>query len=687
MNKKCNTIVLLAIFISTVFSGCGKDSTTAPDREADITIVSDRTIVITGEEGISLIGIEGSAYTFNVQGTVPEISEHDIIVGTEQGGYIREVISTDLIERKLVIETKFASLADAVIVGRADTTIHMGMGSPMMYSRPPRESCPMNLAYTAPGIALTEVRLNLSNVILYDGDVGGVDLGVTLTNGSIEFNPNFDWGMKIRIGTMKEFSTSIHGQLNIDCNISVDATGAINHSNEVLLATFSQPVVQSIGHVPIIEVVELSFSAGYELTSEFAGNLHVGYGSTGNVTLGARYVDNGWMSIDTTDTEFLSHYFYYDSYANATLRVYIKPCLNVTVYSIEGAHIEFEPHLGFNAEVNTLPVVEWEISGGISRELALPLKMLDRRLPVYSDVPLDLRAVLDSGPFKTDSYVFVTKWGTEGSGDGQFAFPKGITVDPESDIYVADNLNHRVQKFVSDGTFITAWGSLGSEDGLFNSPTDIAADTEGNVYVIDNGNHRIQKFSSDGTFIIKWGSEGTGDDQFRNPEGIAVDGDGNVYVVDSVNNRVQKFTSNGSFITKWGSFGSGDGQFDSPVGIAADTNGNVYVSECRNNRIQKFNAVGDFIQKWGSLGSNDGQFDCPVDVTTDADGNVYVVDYGNDRIEKFTANGAFTTTLGSRGTGDGQFDRPEGIAVDSEGNIYIVDSRNWRIQKFAPINQ
>src|SRR2546422_805750 len=55
---------------------------------------------------------------------------------------------------------------------------------------------------------------------------------------------------------------------------------------------------------------------------------------------------------------------------------------------------------------------------------------------------------------------FVTKWGSMGSGDGQFDGPIGLAVDRNGNVFVADILNHRIQKFDKSGTFMTQWGSL-----------------------------------------------------------------------------------------------------------------------------------------------------------------------------------------------------------------------------------
>jgi DNA-binding beta-propeller fold protein YncE len=235
-------------------------------------------------------------------------------------------------------------------------------------------------------------------------------------------------------------------------------------------------------------------------------------------------------------------------------------------------------------------------------------------------------------------------------------------------------------------TYVAKWGSYGSGDGQFNYPAGVAVDSSGNLYVADTHYNRIQKFNSSGQFVTKWGSTGSMDGQFSSPFGIAVDSSGNLYVADYGNNRIQKFNGSGQFVTKWGSYGSGDGQFNNPVGITADSSGNLYVTDYNNNRIQKFTNTGQFVTKWGSVGSGDGQFSYPRGVAVDSGGNLYVADHSNHRIQKFTSTGQFVTKLGSTsGSGNGQFSYPMGIAVDSASNLYVADYNNNRIQKLATV--
>jgi DNA-binding beta-propeller fold protein YncE len=196
---------------------------------------------------------------------------------------------------------------------------------------------------------------------------------------------------------------------------------------------------------------------------------------------------------------------------------------------------------------------------------------------------------------------FIAKWGSEGTGDGQFQHLHDIAIGPGGSgenasqsginefVYTTDTELFNVQKFTTDGDFVTSWGSEGDGDGQFASLESLDVDTQGNVYVADYDNNRIQKFTSDGVFISAWGSEGSEQGQFDGPAGLAVDNEDNVYVTDVNNHRIQKFTSNGDFITSWGSEGTGDGQFDQPEGIDVDPLGRVIVADTGNNRIQIFN--------------------------------------------------------------------------------------------------
>ena len=72
--------------------------------------------------------------------------------------------------------------------------------------------------------------------------------------------------------------------------------------------------------------------------------------------------------------------------------------------------------------------------------------------------------------------------------------PWGIAIDSSDRVYVSEYLHHRVSVFTSEGQFVTLFGSEGEGPGQFKNPHGLAVDSSGVVYVCDNGNHRVQLF-------------------------------------------------------------------------------------------------------------------------------------------------------------------------------------------------
>jgi RHS repeat-associated protein len=222
--------------------------------------------------------------------------------------------------------------------------------------------------------------------------------------------------------------------------------------------------------------------------------------------------------------------------------------------------------------------------------------------------------------------------GSSGSGEGQLNSPRGIAVDAEGDIWVADTENDRIQQFSAEGEYLSQFGSSGSGKEQLDSPGGLTVDTGGRVWVADTGNDRVSRFSAAGSYQGAYSS-------LSEPTGIAISG-GAVLVADTGNDRIvmlaNLFTLPPQYFGQFGSSGSGDGQFDGPEGIV-NAGGSLWVADTGNDRVQEWSFNSEYIAQYGSQGSGEDEFDGPSSLATDADGNLWVADTGNSRIQMWNS--------------------------------------------------
>lgn len=244
----------------------------------------------------------------------------------------------------------------------------------------------------------------------------------------------------------------------------------------------------------------------------------------------------------------------------------------------------------------------------------------------------------------------------------QFYSPRAVAVDADGNVYVADGINHSIRKITPTGDVSTLAGNgtSGFADGSgdaarFYFPKGLAIDADGNLYVADDINHRIRKVTPLGEVTTLAGSTSGYTDatgiaaQFHNPSGVAVDESGNVYVADAGNQRIRKITATGIVTTLAGSttgFGEGAGasaRFSGPVGLVVDASGNVYVADDENERIRKITSDGIVSTLAGGYlaGATNGsgevaQFRSPTGLAMDAAGIIYVADRHNHSIRKIS---------------------------------------------------
>jgi subtilisin family serine protease len=305
---------------------------------------------------------------------------------------------------------------------------------------------------------------------------------------------------------------------------------------------------------------------------------------------------------------------------------------------------------------------------------------------------LDPRAAIQG---LTSGATHLSKFGSSGSGNGQFQYPSRIFL-AEAFVYVLDRGNNRIQVWNrASETFAFAY----TASPAFSLPRGMAQDPRSGVYrfaIADTGNHKVRVFTFNPTtgaiaesFSIG-GASGSGDGQFISPNGVAIDLFGYIYVADTGNHRIQVFSDTGTFSRKFGSFGSTAGLLNTPRGLCVSSAGTVYVADTANNRVQLLNGFnGAPIFAFGTSGTGNGQFDQPTDVQLGIFERIFVIDGNNHRGQVFLQDGATFNhlfTFGSGGSGDGELLFPFGVApVPTNGVIYVADTYNHRVVAFDSI--
>jgi sugar lactone lactonase YvrE len=208
-------------------------------------------------------------------------------------------------------------------------------------------------------------------------------------------------------------------------------------------------------------------------------------------------------------------------------------------------------------------------------------------------------------------------WGYSGDGgaatNASLSYPSGVAVDADGNLFIADTYNQRIRKVNASGIITTVagngnWGYSGDGGAAINAslawPKGVAVDADGTLFIADTDNQRV-RIDSYGIIITiagngSWGYSGDGGAAINAslawPEGVAVDADGNLFIADSDNSRIREVDPFDNITTiagngGWGYSGDGgpaiDASLSYPSGVAVDADGNLFIADSDNSAIRK----------------------------------------------------------------------------------------------------
>lgn len=305
-------------------------------------------------------------------------------------------------------------------------------------------------------------------------------------------------------------------------------------------------------------------------------------------------------------------------------------------------------------------------------------------------------------------------------GDGKpateatFKQPNDVIVDAAGNLFIADNLNHRVRKV--DGatgiiTTIAGGGTSGSGDGgpateaEVAFPSTIASDAGGNLYIGDSSPSPTIRRVDARTGIITTVAR-----NLCTVNGMAFGPDGSLYLAEHCH-RVRKVDVQTGMVTPvagTGDFGfSGDGGpatealLSTPADVAFNAAGDLFIAD--RGRIRKVNRADGIITTIAGIGPVSGPLlnnipaisaeIQPAGLAFDSSGNLYLSRGRPHWVQRIDAQtglisgvaGVNNTREPNHGDGgpalDADLNGPVGLAFDPAGNLLIADGGNRRIRR------
>ncbi len=317
-------------------------------------------------------------------------------------------------------------------------------------------------------------------------------------------------------------------------------------------------------------------------------------------------------------------------------------------------------------------------------------------------------------------------WGyADGRGEGvRFARggARGLAIDRDGSVVVADPYNHAIRRIAPDGKATTIAGGIGRglRDGpqdvaQFERPLDVALAGDGSIYVADTGNGRIRRIGTDGVVTTVAGSVDLSTPVYeardgpaleavlREPRALALDTYGNLYIIEA---RIRLLSPSGLVSTLAGGVGGryhrdgpvDEAKFRHPVDIDVDDAGNVYVLDVSHVRPSEPGAHSTVrvIDTSGVVStlhrstdpSHGGTLASPSGIAVTGDGQVFLSNTGRHQIVRLGADGQLRGVAGTaeQGLADGphwkaQFSEPEWLAIAPDGTLYVADQGGAVIRK------
>jgi len=289
-------------------------------------------------------------------------------------------------------------------------------------------------------------------------------------------------------------------------------------------------------------------------------------------------------------------------------------------------------------------------------------------------------------------------------GAGEFNQPRGISVAPNGEVYIADSQNYAVKKISTDGSISVFATTTVREDGWTDeSFCNVFAKTSDEIWASNCNNTKVYRYLRGNwarTYTVTRPYTSANGNGYDWGGGLVVDSLGGIFLSDEGNHVILRIDENtgtttvhaGSPGAKGGNSDAGKGLLNLPRGLALDSKNNLLVVDTWNNSVRK-------ITPEGKVSTIQTGLSTPVGVAVDSSDSVFVVseNWGGSNITKIGSGVVFnelSTKFDSKFfggiVGAPSFNSNGGFSIDSRSikptnNLYITDHLNHSIKVYSAV--
>ncbi|KAL4232646.1 hypothetical protein ACF0H5_007335 [Mactra antiquata] len=238
-------------------------------------------------------------------------------------------------------------------------------------------------------------------------------------------------------------------------------------------------------------------------------------------------------------------------------------------------------------------------------------------------------------PLKKKPDKLLMTVGMRGSIDGDFIYPRGMFVNLDGNIIVADTGNHRVQLLTNFGVFKKKFGTKGSGKGEFNEPTGVTELPNGDIAVADKNNQRVQVFSDSCKFKYEFKTK-------QKPYGITSDRQYNI-VVSTVDKSIEVYERGGKIMHKFHVEGKGRGCIG--LQICANDKEEVIVCDPTDSFVKFYTYAGKMLYRFQPNSNGEGLAFIPSAICRTPLDQIVVADSLNHTVNLYTERGVLLQQL------------------------------------------